>query len=309
MELAQMEYFLTVARLQHVTRAAEELAITQPALSHSLGKLEDELGVQLFERSGRNVQLNRYGELFAARVERVMQEIAHGKREIQELADPDVGLVEISFLNVLGASVIPDLLRQFHKVHPRIRLDLHQGATLDVYGRVDAGKSDFGFCMKREFMGSVAWEPIGSFELFAVVPQSHEWAGRSSIKLNEMEGQPYIGLCSRCGLQQSIVDLLASAGAMPVSTYEAEDLQTVAGFVSAGLGVSLLPKSKGLSLAGIAWIPLETQMNTFEIGIEWKARRFLSPAAQRFRDFVLNDYRYADSRTEGRQSYAASSDR
>ncbi len=300
-----MEYFLTVARLQHVTRAAEELAITQPALSHSLGKLEDELGVQLFERSGRNVKLNRYGELFAARVERVMQEIAHGKREIEELADPDSGLVEISFLNVLGTSSIPNLLRQFHKVHPRIRFNLHQGTSTDVCARVDAGKSDFGFGMKREFMGGIEWEPIGSFELYAVAPASHEWAGRSSIKLNELEGQPYIGICPSCGLQQSIVEMLASAGAKPVSTYEAEDLPTVAGFVSAGLGVSLLPKTKGLSLEGIAWIPLEAPVNTFEIGIEWKARRFLSPAARKFRDFVLDHYRS----TDGRQPYAASSNR
>ncbi|MEH6985940.1 LysR family transcriptional regulator, partial [Priestia megaterium] len=88
MELNQLEYFRTLAQIQHFTQAAKELHITQPALSLSIAKLEDELGVSLFERQGRKVCLNRYGEIFLKRIETALIEIEKGKQELLEELNP-----------------------------------------------------------------------------------------------------------------------------------------------------------------------------------------------------------------------------
>ena len=97
----------------------ESLSISQPALSHSIARLEDEIGVPLFERNGRNIQLTRYGQVFAARVEDVLDQLQKGKQEIQELAHPDKGMINLAYLNILGAQVIPSIIGAFHK-NPRM---------------------------------------------------------------------------------------------------------------------------------------------------------------------------------------------
>ncbi|MBB6691548.1 LysR family transcriptional regulator [Cohnella xylanilytica] len=286
MELNQLEYFLTVARLQHVTRAAEALSITQPALSHSIAKLEEELGVQLFERSGRNVQLNRYGELFARRVERVVQEIDKGKQEIEELTNPESGVVSLAFLNVLGTRLIPSLVKEFKRERPNVRFELQQGTGTFIRSQLETGACDLIITSACSGDVSGAWTPFHTYRLDVVVPKGHAWSGRKEVELRELAEEPYIGLKNQCGLKTSIEEMLEKADVAPHALYEAEDLPTVAGFVSAGLGVSLLPRAEGLALEGVCWVPLRDPGNEFEVGIEWKEKRYLSPAAKAFREFV-----------------------
>jgi Transcriptional regulator len=291
MELNQLEYFLTVARLQHVTRAAEQLSITQPALSHSLAKLEEELGVQLFERSGRNIRLNRYGELFARRVEGAVQEIEKGRREIAELTNPDTGVITLAFLNVLGTRLIPSLIKQFKQLHPNVRFELQQGTGAYLQSQLESGACDLVITSSCSGESGSLWQPFLEFRLDLVVPKQHSWSGRKKAELAELANEPYIGLRNECGLKSSIDRLFTEAGVTPNVQYVAEDLPTVAGFVSAGLGVSLLPRTEGLTLDGLSWLKVDFENNLFEVGVEWKEKRYLSPAARMFRDFVAEKTR------------------
>src|SRR5690349_12115287 len=120
MELQQLKYFQTVARLQHFTRAAEELYISQPSLSRSIARLEEELGAPLFDREGRQVRLNRLGQTFLKRVERVFNELEVGQRELQDLIGPEKGLVAVAFLHTVGVRLLPLLLSAFRAEHPNI---------------------------------------------------------------------------------------------------------------------------------------------------------------------------------------------
>lgn len=97
MEWDQINYFQTVANVQHITKAAKLLSISQPALSRSIARLEDELGVQLFDRKGRNIYLNRYGKMFLHRVEQSIKQIELGKQEIRDEIHPDNGTISLSF--------------------------------------------------------------------------------------------------------------------------------------------------------------------------------------------------------------------
>lgn len=287
MELNQLEYFLTVVRMQHVTRAAEVLSITQPALSHSLAKLEEELGVQLFERSGRNVKLNRYGRTFAARVSNALQEIRRGKEEIAELTDPESGVLSLAFGNILGTHFIPELVHRFQEKYPNIRFELYQGTSTQTQQLLEEGQCDLNITSPGSGAADIVRETLFVADLYAVVPASHRLAAKEAIGLKELAEEPFIGIHRDCGLRGTVDTISRTHQFFPQVKYSAEDLVTVAGFVAAGLGVSLLPKSRALMLEGMQWIKVATPGCVCEVGIEWKEKRYLSPAARLFRDFAL----------------------
>lgn len=286
MELTQLEYFLTVARLQHMTMASKELSITQPALSHAISKLESEIGVPLFERNGRNVQLNRYGQMFGNSVEGALKSLQNGIREIGEWVHPETGTVHISYLNILGVELVPSLIRDYVREHPQVRFDLFQGNLGDIDEVLDKGISDLMITSKESTMSNHEWMVIRKCPLFIVVPAAHRFAKRSSVSLYELSGEPFVGLKNNCGLKATLNARFQHTNFELASTYDAEDLITVAGFIKAGLGVSILPQTFGLMLEGLAWIPMEEQGWDWEIGLKWRKDRYLSPAAKRFIEYV-----------------------
>ncbi|WP_164472745.1 LysR family transcriptional regulator [Cohnella candidum] len=291
MELAQMQYFAAVAELQHVTRAAEKLNITQPALSHSIAKLEEEFGVPLFERSGRNVQLNRYGVLFAKTVRNVLQEVERGKREIAEMAHPETGTVSLAYLNILGSATVPSMVGSFKMRHPGIRFELEQGNQQHIQRLMEAGQCDMALISPPSGTPGHRWVPLFSRKLYAVVPHVHPLAMREEIRLSELDGEAFIEHKSICAFRKMLDQLLAETGFKPNVQYEADDLQTVAGFVSQGLGVSVLPDSDGLrKMEGMSWLGISDSSCVCTVGLEWKEGRYESPAAKLFRDYLSGEY-------------------
>ncbi|MBW7458607.1 LysR family transcriptional regulator [Paenibacillus sepulcri] len=286
MELTQLDYFLTVARLQHMTKASEALSITQPALSHAISKLETELGVPLFDRKGRNVQVNRYGSMFAKRVERAIQEITKGKQEIDEWSNPETGVIGIAYLNILGADLLPKLVRDYQLKHPQVRFELTQGNYELIYNQLDNGYSDLMITSERPATDNYEWRLIKSLPLYAVVSNTHRLADRASLSLTELTGEPFVGLDKNCGLKSSLLTRFQHMGFTLTATYDAEDLTTVAGFVAAGLGVSVLPRSEGLAVKGMAWLPIEEEGWIWEVGLYWRKDRYQSPASKRFIDYI-----------------------
>src|SRR5690348_11700104 len=121
MELTQLRYFQTVARLQHMTQAAREINIAQPSLSQAIAKLEDELGAPLFERRGRNIRLNAFGKAFLVWVERATNALDAGKREVADLAGLEHGVIKLGF-HTMHAFTEP--LRLFQRRYPNVAFRL-----------------------------------------------------------------------------------------------------------------------------------------------------------------------------------------
>ncbi|WP_217597268.1 LysR family transcriptional regulator [Cohnella sp. GbtcB17] len=291
MELTQLEYFLTVARMEHLTKAAEHLSVTQPALSHSISKLESELGVPLFERKGRNLQINRYGTMFAKRVETILNEVERGKQEIEQCANPNSGVIHLSYLNILGVDLIPHLIRQYQQANPQITFQLSQGDKGAILEQTERGDSDIMITSERPEEDSFAWVPIVAMPLYVVVSAAHPFAERKTIRLKKITGERFVGLKHNCSLKDSLLARVHHTNFTLASTYDAEDLQTVAGFVSAGLGVSVLPRTAGLELAGLSWLEIEDEGWVWEVGLQYKKNRFLTPAAQKFVNYVEEKFK------------------
>ncbi|QAY67540.1 LysR family transcriptional regulator [Paenibacillus protaetiae] len=290
MELTQLEYFLKVARMEHLTKAAESLSITQPALSHSISKLEAELGVPLFERKGRNLKINRYGLMFSKHVEKILQEVQRGKKEIEEHSNPDSGVIHLAYLNILGVDLIPNLIRDYQKLNPAITFELSQGDKGTILNQVEEGQSDLMITSEKPVNDTFEWVPMLSLPLYLVVSADHRLAKKPSVSLGEITGEPFVGLRHNCSLKNSLLTRVHHMNFTLASTYDAEDLQTVAGFVAAGLGISVLPKTAGLNIDGLKWIPIEDEGWCWEVGLHLKKERYLSPATELFVKFIKEGF-------------------
>ncbi|WP_139490661.1 LysR family transcriptional regulator [Brevibacillus dissolubilis] len=288
MEWQQLEYFQTLARIQHVTRAAEYLSLSQPALSRSIARLEEELGVPLFDRQGRTIILNRYGQLFLKRVNRILMEFDDAKQELHDLVHPEYGEVALGFLHTLGTGLIPDLLGAFRGLAPTISFQLIQNHSYSLLEHLQAGELDICLIAEpTENRMPIQWIPLWSEEIFVTLPLDHPLACADSIMLSDIADESFIFMKKGYALRDTTDRLFQQVGINPAITFEGEEIATVAGLVSAGLGVSLLP-NVGLDKSKIVQISVREPTCQRVIGMALVEGRYLSPAALRFKEFVLS---------------------
>lgn len=286
MEWHQIQYFQTVARTQHFTRAAQLLSISQPALSRSISRLESELGVLLFERQGRNIVLNQYGKMFLARVERSIQEIEIGKQELQDAIDPDRGNVSLAFLHSLGIQFVPELISSFQSHYPQVTFQFYQSSSDVLLDLLRQGSTDIALYATMQPQEGIRWEPLMKEELFVIVSSQHPLAQYDEVELQAIVHEPFIALKRGYGLRNITDKLFLDAGFTPHITFEGEDISTVAGLVATKLGVSLVPDVKVLDKEKIKLLRVSHPHCSRTIGIAWKEARYLSPVAKRFLSHV-----------------------
>ncbi|MEH7520908.1 LysR family transcriptional regulator [Priestia megaterium] len=290
MELNQLEYFRTLAQIQHFTQAAKELHITQPALSLSIAKLEDELGVPLFERQGRKVCLNRYGEIFLKRIETALIEVEKGKQELLEGLNPVRGTISLAFLHIMGTQIVPRLISEFGQKYPNIQFELSQFSNDVAVNKLEKGNCDFFITTSVFLKEGIRKLDLLTEELFVAVPDTHYLSQNKEVDLFEIENEAYIGIKSNCGLRDTLDLFFQKKGFTPKVKFEGEEVTTVAGLVAEGLGVSILPLAPALQLDGISWLRLKNPSCTRNIGITWTESNYMSPSAQLFKTFIAENY-------------------
>lgn len=289
MEWHQLEYLRAVARLQNVSRAAEELHVAQPALSRSIARLERELGVRLFDRTPRALTLTRAGAAFVPYVERAVAELDEGRRVLQDLGDVGERTIALGFLHTLGAEYVPRLVAAFKVAHPDVRFDFNQNATNVLERQLDAGALDL--CLIAA--GSVGdrritWRPLLEEEVILIVPRDHRFASRETIRLADAAGESFVSFKRGIAMRDLSDELCGRAGFQPAITFEGEESMTVSGFVAAGLGIAIVPSVTPPS-RGVVRLRITAPEAHRNIGVAWRTDRYLSRAARAFRDFLLQD--------------------
>jgi len=288
MEWQQLKYFQTVANLQHISHAAEVLSISQPALSRSIARLENELGVQLFERQNRSIALNKYGQLFLKRVNNMIQEYETGQQEIRDLLSPEYGEISLGFFHTHGTHIIPDLIGTFRLKYPNVKFQLNQHSSQVLVEQLESGEIDLCLTTYRETKLPVKWIDLWNEELFVMVPVGHHLSRYKSITLDKIANESLISFKEGYGLRLIADQLCKEAGFSPKILFEGEEVSTIAGLIAAGLGVALIPDSDGLDLNKVAQIRVKWPKCQRTIKMAWVEGRYLSPAVKKFRKFVLN---------------------
>ena len=289
MELLQLKYFQMVARLEHMTRAAEELGVAQPALSQTIARLETELGVPLFERVGRGIRLNQFGKAYAQRVERIFLEIEQGQRELAQIADGTQGQIELALS--VATHLLPDLLSAFRQRHPAIRFRLLQHEVTTMTQQLSRGRVDLCITSPPLQQSGIASIPLLTEEIRLAVPNWHPLAQRSRIRLEEVAEEAFICLKPEHSLRQLTESFCQQAGFRPQVAFESDEPSTIRGLIRAGLGIAFIPVVSWRGAVGasaVVEIPVEEPLCQRTIGLSWLAERSPSRAAQQFHEFAVH---------------------
>jgi DNA-binding transcriptional LysR family regulator len=240
MQLAQVEGFLEVARQGTISRAAEGLFVTQPALTARLQALEGELGAPLFRRTRRGMELTEAGRAFLPYAERAVTALREGGELVGELGRGIAGELVIGAAPGVGTYVLPGILVRFTERHPNVRLVVRTGHSEEVLGMVLRNEIDVG--LVRELRHALVESlPLYEDELVLVVQPGHEFAQSGRIPLGEMAGERLI-LFDRTSSYYDLTNaLFREAGVAPRGVMELDNIDAAKQMVEQGLGVALLP--------------------------------------------------------------------
>ncbi|MBB6674313.1 LysR family transcriptional regulator [Cohnella nanjingensis] len=294
MELRQLQYFVQVARLQHVTKAAEELHVAQSAVSRQIHRLEEELGVRLFMQRGRNVQLTPVGQLFLKRAETILLDLERAVTEIHEFLDPEVGEIRIGFPHSLGIHLIPQVIASFRKLHPNVKFRFRQGMYPSLIRDVVEAEIDLAFISPfPERHEQVTGEVVLTEDLYAILPPNHALAKEDSIHLNQLKDDTFVLFSNGYSLRPLVWDACRAAGFVPQIGFEGEETDTIRGLVAAGMGVSLLPEMALYHTGSImpAIVRIREPHVTRTIGLIRRAGEKPSTVVQLFHAYLIDYFK------------------
>ncbi len=285
MDLRVLRLFQQVASGTSVTETAARAHLTQPALSRALRRIEHEVGADLFARSGRTLRLTPAGHVFATHAAAVLDRYDQGLRAVRELVDPDAGVVPLAFLHTLGTWLVPDVISGFREQNPNARFELRQHGEEGLLAELHDGTADLVITSGDPATPAVEWRRLLVEPLHLAVPPGHPLARHDSVRLADAADETFILLRPGYGLRDTTEALCAEAGFTPKVGFEGEEVETLRGLVTAGLGVALLPPPRTASTAPH---PRVTDVaGERDIGLAWLSTRDLPPLSARFREHVL----------------------
>ncbi|GGL30896.1 LysR family transcriptional regulator [Phycicoccus endophyticus] len=293
MDTDALRWFQLVADGYTVTEVGAIFGVSQPGVSRALARLEGEVGTALLHRHGRVLRMTHAGTAFKRHVDPLVNHLDDGLAAVGEIVDPESGVVTLAYPLSLGSWLVPALVGAFRREHPRVRVALERTAAGED-GRISAQlatrRADLELTAARVVGQGVAWQRILLEPLVLAVGTNHPLAGRESVSVAEVAGEPFVLRAPPSGMREQTLALCRAAGFEPEVGTEAEDLPTIRGFVAAGLGVSVVP-AQGLrvptTFARTRLLPLTDDGAHREVGLAWVQGRPLLPSAEAFRRFVL----------------------
>ncbi len=240
MDLDQLRYFLQVARRQSFTRAAEGLGISQPALSRSIRKLEEELGQPVFERKTRSLSLTDAGTLLQSRAQQVLAILEDTKAEITD--DGQSGRLRIGAIPTIGPYFLPNVLRRFSQKFPEATLIVQENTTEALLKSCRQGEIDLAVLALPLSAKYLEVEELFEEELLLVLPPGHPLAEKKTIRPSDVEAYPFVLLDEAHCLSENIVSFCRERSFQPVAVERTSQLAMVMELVSLAHGVSMIPK-------------------------------------------------------------------
>jgi DNA-binding transcriptional LysR family regulator len=259
MELRHLRYFTAVAEELHFGRAAARLHIAQPPLSQQIRRLEEELGVVLFNRTKRRVELTAAGHAFLQETRRVFAQTERAVRTAQRASRGEIGRLAIGFVASADLDILPRVLRAWQARSPQVEIELYGMLPGQQVEALHDGHIHVGFVRLPLDDSGLVVEPIQRDPLLAVLPAGHRLARRARVRVGDLGTEPVILFPRR--MAPEYYDLFIStfrrAGCTPRVAHEVVTIQTIIGLVAAGLGVSLMPATiRSLRRDGVVYRPL-----------------------------------------------------
>jgi DNA-binding transcriptional LysR family regulator len=249
-ELRHLVYFREVARRLHFRKAAEALAIAQPALSRQIAQLESALGVRLLNRSSRHVELTPAGAALVERIEPVLAALMRVPADMKAVSEGRVGRLRVAFTGLAMATVLPDILRGFHRRFPGIRLELNESPTALQIAALQAGEIDCGFFHPDGPSPGIETTLLLRERNGVLLPAEHPLRARKSLQLKDLAGTPFVLFprANNPGFYDRVLSAFAMSGVAPRIAEEVWPRSNGVGLVRAGVGATFASPSEARHL-------------------------------------------------------------
>lgn len=286
MNLQWLYYFDAIAELEHYTKAAEQLHVSQSNLSHAIKELERELGAELFERSGRNIRLSKYGKMFRPYVRKTLDTLETGISSLKESIDPNLGAIALSGFQSM-AQFSADLIVRYQSETNRldVRFQYSQKMWAPLREGLRTGEIDLALATRIEEEWAAA-EYIGVHRLILLAPKGHPLSFRNSVALRELDRENFIAFDRTGQIRGQLDRIFEGMEISPNFVAETANDQIIYGLVAAGRGVSIVPEPLAGAPYNTVIVPIEDKMAERKLYLQWNKKRYLSPAARYFRDYV-----------------------
>ena len=294
----QLKYFVTAAETLSFTEAGKRHFISQTAITQHIQSLEEQLGVKLFVREKKRVQLTPAGEIFYMEAKAILERTRIAVDRARNAADGISGSLRIGYVKGQGFSLISPLIRKFYLQNPSVIFSLFRQAHLDLLMNLEQNRLDFVFNIAYgdTDLSGFSFKKISSDRLYAVLPPGHPYAQLSSIRRYDLRSEPFLltkyyddPAAKKYG--SIIPDKFGESGFIPKVDSRSSDAETLMILVSAGIGITILPESIVRTLGpstDLSVIPLEGEHEHVDVLAIWKPDS-ANPVTQVFCDFLFSE--------------------
>lgn len=289
LDLNDLQAFTALVKLGSFRKAAESIHISQPALSRRIEKLEETLGVRLFERTTRRVYLTTVGQAFAPSAEQLLDDLDAALLSIREVSSSRLGHVTIACVPSAAHYFLPTVIAQYRLRYPRIRVKLFDASANEVLNAVKSGEADFGVGFVGSQDADIEFEQLLQDRFVVACRRNHPLASKKSVSWSEFYEHEYVSVDKTSGNRLLLDQALTAVAPRAPSVCETRHVTTALGLVEAGLGVAAvpsmaMPQSEHPLLTSV---PLIDPVVTRRVGLVRRRGRQLTPAAQEFYSIVV----------------------
>ncbi|KQU25124.1 LysR family transcriptional regulator [Priestia megaterium] len=293
MDIKQLIYFLTIAEEGNISKAAERLHMAQPPLSQQLKLLEEELGVILFERNTRRMQITDAGQLLQNRAQQIIELMEKTSKELNDLKEGSQGILSIGTISSAGETLVPIMVQNFHKVYPGVDFRIKESSTFEILELVKRGVVEIGvirtpFNLETFDYISLPEEPMVAAALHSLLDTS-----KTFLHLDELKGKP---LLFHNRYANNIEEACKKSGFAPKVKCRIDDTRTMLNWASAGMGIALIPRDMRALIpdSNLRFIEIKEETLATKIIIIWRKNHYLSTPARHFLEFFKPKRNYLD---------------
>jgi LysR family hydrogen peroxide-inducible transcriptional activator len=271
MNIRDLTYLVAVAKHRHFGRAAEECFVSQPALSMQLKKLEEELGVVLFERTNKRVMITSVGQDMVDRAAHILEMTADMKEAAARAHDPFGGRVKFGAFPTIAPYILPQIVPDITDEHPNLQMLLVEEKTDALIAQLKAGELDVAMLAlpivdEPMLMSAFVFDD----PFYLAVSKHHEFATRKKLSRDELASLPLLLLEEGHCLRAQALDVCLLAGANEHQDFRATSLETLRQMVASNVGVTLIPGSAKKENDELVYIPFSAPVPSRSIGLVWR---------------------------------------
>ncbi len=298
MTLTELKYIVAVAREKHFGHAAEACFVAQPTLSVAIKKLEDELGVVIFERGGSEISMTPLGAQIVAQAERVLEQTAAIKEIAKQNKDPLAGPLRLGVIYTIAPYLLPPLVKTMIERVPQMPLVLQENFTVRLIELLRQGELDAAIMALPFADQGLMVQPLYDEPFVVALPKHHAWAERSSIRAEELKSETMLllgtGHCFRDQVLEVCPEMsrFSTSGDGIARTFEGSSLETIRHMVASGIGITVLPQASVPDMHAkdgmLRYVPFAEPTPSRRVVLAWRKSFTRRPAIEAIRQAVLS---------------------